>query len=264
MDYHLISDHHFLNASLPPIRIGEPVELNHHDFARLLEVNLNQLDLNRVAVIRRFYDVQNARFLWMGQPLDPYGSLNRDELEDALVTGIGIPDYLYDFVEKYDEQAERIEHFPKVISDYFKAEVPRARGFLYHFLVFEHDWRLVFTALRAKRLNRDILKELQYEDPNDDLVAQIIAQKDSVTYEPPSRYEKVKSLFENYADNPSELYKALAEFRFQEIDHLLGVDMVSMERILGYLVQLIIAEKWLSLDKQKGKEILDRVVKEKL
>jgi len=29
------------------------------------------------------------------------------------------------------------------------------------------------------------------------------------------------------------------------------------------LVQLIIAEKWLSLDKQKGKEILESIVREK-
>ena len=263
MDYHLISDHYFLNASLPPIRIGEPVELSHNDFSLLLEVNLNSADLSLVGVIRRFYDIQNSRYLWMGQPLDPYGSLNQDELEDSLVTGIGIPDYLYEFVEKYDEKEERLHHFPLVISQYFATETPHARGFLREYLEFERALRLVFTALRAKRLNRDIMNELQYEDPNDDLVAQIIAQKDSKTYEPPARYEKVKGLFENYAENPTELYLALAEFRFTEVEELLGVDIFSIERTLGYLVQLIIAEKWLSLDKQKGKEILESIVREK-
>jgi len=121
----------------------------------------------------------------------------------------------------------------------------------------------LFSALRAKRLHRDIMAELQYEDPHDDLVSQIIAQKDSQTYEPPARYEKIKGLYESYAENPTELYQALAEFRFSVVEEMLGVDTFSIERVIGYLIQLIIAEKWLSLDKQKGKEILESIVREK-
>jgi len=263
MDYSLVSDYYFLNASLPPIRLGEPLEMSFQEFAKLMNINLNRPDLNRVDVIRRFYDIQNTRYLWMGQPLDPYGSLNPSELEDSLVTGIGIPDYLYAFLEKYEEKEERLEHFSQVMSQYFEKEIPRAQGILRKMLEFERSLRLVFTALRAKRINRDFLKEFQYEDPDDDLVAQIIAQKDSATYEPPSRYENMKGLFENYADSPTELYQALAEFRFSGVEELLGVDMFSVERTLGYMVQLIIAEKWLKLDKQKGKEILESIVREK-
>ncbi len=263
MDYHLISDLFYLNASLPDIRIGEPVELSHHDLTFLIAVNLNQSDRRQIDVIRRYYDLQNARYLWMGQPLDPYGTLNQDELEDALVTGIGIPDYLFDFVEKYEEKDERLNHFPQVISRYFETEIARTRGFIRDYLIFERDWRLVFAALRAKTLGRDPLVEFQYEDPNEDIVAQIIAQKDSKTYEPPARYEPIKSLYENYADNPTELYQALAHYRFSVIDERLGVEMTSLERVIGYLIQLIIAEKWLALDKQKGKEILESVVEEK-
>jgi len=263
MEYHLVSDFYFLNASLPPIRIGEPLELSHYDFSFLIKVNLNKTDLDKIAVIRRFFDIQNTRYLWMGQPLDSYGSMNQDELEDSLVTGIGIPDYLYEFVEKYDEKEERLHYFPQLISQFFATEIPRTSGFLHDYLVFEKDWRLVFSALRAKRLHRDIMAELQYEDPHDDLVSQIIAQKDSQTYEPPARYEKIKGLYESYAENPTELYQALAEFRFSVVEEMLGVDTFSIERVIGYLIQLIIAEKWLSLDKQKGKEILESIVREK-
>ncbi|NGX57813.1 MAG: hypothetical protein K940chlam3_00709 [Chlamydiae bacterium] len=264
MDTHIISDYYFFGSALPPIHIGEPVELSFQEFKFLLEVNLNKHDQDLVGVVRRFYDIQNMRYLWMGQELDPYGILSPEELDDSLVTGIGIPDYVYEFVEKYDEKEDRLRNFPALVSAYFQNELPRTSGFLHEYLVFEQEWRLVFAALRAKHLDRNIMLEFQFEDPNDELVSQIIAQKDSKSYEPPARYEKIKALYETYRDAPVDLYQALAEYRFSVVDERLIVDFFSIERIIGYLVQLIIAEKWLELDKQKGLEILDSIVKEKL
>lgn len=260
----VILDHYFFGAALPPIQIGEPVELPFEEFQFLLATNLNQFDYSRVAALRLFYDIQNIRYLWMGEELDPYGNFSQEELEDAILTGIGIPEYINEFVEKYDEKEERLRNFPALISAYFQNEIPSVSGFLHYYLIFEHEWRLVLTALRAKDLNRDIMVELQFEDPGNELVSQIIAQKDSKTYEPPSRYEKIKGLYETYRDKPVDLYQSLAEYRFNEVEEKLIVDFFSIERIIGYLVQLIIAEKWIQLDKQKGLEIFESIVKEKL
>ena len=39
-------------------------------------------------------------------------------------------------------------------------------------------------------------------------------------------------------------------------------DTFSVERLLAYLMQLILVEKWFELDIDKGKEIVDIIVKE--
>ena len=37
-------------------------------------------------------------------------------------------------------------------------------------------------------------------------------------------------------------------------------DTFSIERILAYLVQYMIVEKWFELDKDKGNQIVDRIL----
>ncbi len=46
----------------------------------------------------------------------------------------------------------------------------------------------------GKTIERDMAKELQFEDPTDPLVAQILAQKDSGSYEPPPDYADLKEM----------------------------------------------------------------------
>jgi hypothetical protein len=43
---------------------------------------------------------------------------------------------------------------------------------------------------------------------------------------------------------------------------MVGIDFFSINRLLGYMVQLIIVEKGLELDKKQGMEIVDTIVKD--
>lgn len=256
-----LTDPYFVVPSLPEIRLGEPLELNFEQFDRLLTSNLGKEDLAQIAIVRRYYDLQNLRYLMNGIEPSSYGTMNAEELDEAVINGIGLPDYFYDFLEKYEEKEERLHHFPKLIADYYRSE--KATGFVQELLAFERDVRLVLTALRAKFLNKDIMSELQFEDQESDLVQQIIAQKDAKSYEPPAKYEGLKAIYESKKEEPFELYQAIGEYRFHHIEEMLGVETFTLNRIIGYMVQLIIAEEWLTLDKQKGIEILDTILEEK-
>lgn len=120
----------------------------------------------------------------------------------------------------------------------------------------------MLMAFRAKKLGRDVAYELQFEDPYNDFVAQILAQKDSKAYEPPEKYSDLKALFEEHYDAPLQLHQALFEYQFQLLDNWVGFDQFSIDRILAYTVQLILVEKWLELDKKKGMEIVENFMKE--
>lgn len=259
-----MSNYYFVGTLLPDLHIEEKPEIGFTEFDRLLHENLSVNDYAKAITFRTYYDILNIRAYWKGEEFDPAGNLDSSDMEEALITRSVFPNYVFEFIDKYENNEERIRHFPLLMSTFFKNEIANATGVFKKFLIIERELRLILVAFRAKVLGRDVVKELQYEDPEDEFVAQIIAQKDSSDYEPPEKYEEMTTLFKRYYDDPIAFQKAYYQYRFQKINELVDVDSFSMDRLLAYMVKLIIVEKWLHLDKKKGLEIVDSMLKEPL
>lgn len=257
-----MANYYFLGTLLPELHIGEPPEIGFAELDQLLKDNLSDSDYAKTRTIRNLYDISNLRAYWKGDALDPNGNFNASELEEALVTRSLLPQFIFDFMDKYESNEERLKHYPELLAIFFRNAIKNASGFFKYYLTLERELRLILVAFRAKKLGRDVYTELQYEDPEEDFIAQILAQKDSTSYEPPEKYEEIKTLFEQYYDNPIELQKALLEYRFQKIEEKLGLELFSMDRVLAYMIELIMVERWQKMDKQKGLEIVDSMLKE--
>lgn len=155
-------------------------------------------------------------------------------------------------------------------SDYLKISklkdlsTPFRRGsnFLSSYLIMEKELRFILAALRAKKLNRDITLDLQYEDPGDPLIAQILAQKDSPSYTPPENYQEIKSMFDSLWHRPMELQMTLKGYIIKQIHEMVGIDPFSFDRMVAYLAELIVVEGWWNLNHTKGLEIIDHMLKE--
>lgn len=253
----------FLSLSLPELSLESPPELSFNELLTLIKDNVSHRDYRQVMILLGFYDLLNLRSFWKKEELDPHGLMNELELEEALLTQSGLPEYIYEFTFAHQSIEERLEHFPSLISQFFKLSSQETRGFLKNYYAFERDWRLVFSGFRAKKLGRDLSIELQYEDPEEELIAQMLAQKDAKTFVPPEKYQELKTLFEKNGDDPLALEKALDEYRMNYIDTQLSMtDIFSIEYVLAYLAKFIIIEKWFQLDAKKGAEIIDTIVKE--
>lgn len=262
--------YYYLTSSLPSLRIGDPCDLSFADFVFAVKNNLTKVDQRASCVMRRYYDLQNLRRIWekrsvdekLGEALDRRGNLDENMLEEALLTEQGLPDYVYDFLDRYERNSERLAHFPHLVSLYFREEIEAADGFLKEYLTFEYEMRLVMTGLRAKQLSRDLTGELQYEDPHNEIVRQLLAQKDATYYEPPNRYKELKDLFAHNAENGLALHRSLYQYQFDYVEDLMGIDFFGLARVLGFMAQLILVEKWMELDQKQGLEIVDRITKE--
>ncbi len=259
-----MGNYYFVGTLLPDLHIDEKPEIGFAEFDRLLYDNLSVGDYKKAIVFRAYYDILNIRSYWKGEAFDPAGNLDPVAMEEALITRSVFPSYVFEFIDKYENNEERIRHFPLLLATFFHNEILQARGIFKRFLVMERELRLILVAFRAKLLGRDVVKELQYEDPEDELVAQIIAQKDAAEYEPPEKYAETQALFKRYHDDPMAFQKAYYNYRFQKINEMINIDSFSMDRLLAYMVKLIIVEKWLRLSKQKGLEIVDSMLKEPL
>lgn len=259
-----MTKYYYLGTYLPSLSFDMPLEIKWNELETLLRDNLTEKDYQKVDLIRGLYDLLNLRAYWLKEELDPFGNLDPNELEEALLNNQAeLPVYVSDFLEKYNTKEERLHHFPFLLSTFFKQAAESSKGFLRDYLSFERELRLVMTGFRAKRLGRDLSIELQYENPEEELIAQILAQKDAKEYEPPEKYQELKGIFKTYADDPLGLQRAIDEYRFNFINQLVNLsDQFSIESILAYTTQFMILQKWFQLDKQKGNEIVDIIVKE--
>ncbi len=258
-----MANYYYIGTYLPPLSFDVPPEISFTEFKKLLKDNLSEDDYRKTKIIRRYYDILNLRSLWLREELDPHGELDELELEEALATQVGLPSYVYDFIATHEKTEERIRHFPLLLARFFQSAASEQDPLLRKFLNFERELRLVWTGYRAAKLGRDLSVELQYEDPEEDLIAQLLAQKDSKVFEPPEKYQDLKIIFEKYEEDPLALQRAIDQYRVAYIESLVGMaDTFSIERILAYMIQLIIIEKWFELDKDKGKEIVDTIVRE--
>jgi len=255
-----MANYYFLATLLPPLKIGSPPDISSKELDYLFGQNLLEEDFEKVRTIRFLKDIENIGATLQNAKFETGGNLDTAELQRRVELKEGLPEYVLAFLDLHEAQVQRIEHFPELLKAYFDNESKTSSEFISDYLQFEWQWRIVFVALRAKELNRDIGYELRHEDPYDPFIAQIIAQGEAASFEPPSRYVSLKALFESRKHAPLELYKALAEWRFEQVQEMIDWQFFSIIRILGYVIQLQICEKWLELNKEEGIQILQELV----
>jgi hypothetical protein len=253
--------YYFLGSRLPALEIGQQPEITWEEFLFLIENNLTKSDLHWVNTLRFYDDLDNMRRFWIGEEPNPRGTFNVVDLEAALLNSATLPSYVSAYLEQYSQREERVRHFPALIAAYFRQDVSKAPAFIRDFLQFERQLRLVLTGMRAKALGRDLATELANEDPDDPLVIQLMAQKDSKGFEPPEGFEELKVIFQQHGSDALDLYQALVAYRFHWIDERLTAEMFSIDRILGYTMQFLLILQWLELDQKKGLGLIENMIK---
>ncbi len=250
-------NYYFLAPSLPPLNLRTSPELKFQDLKSRLADNLAQEDLKQIEVLLRYTDICNIRSLLMEEPIDPRGNLNEKELDEAILVKATLPLYVFEFLDEFGGTAERIKNFSALLARFFVEELPHLTGFLKRYFTFEREWRLVLVALRSKQLGRNLVSELQFEDFTDPMIAQMLAQKDAEHYEPPDEFADLKELIASAEGDPWQEHRAFAEYRFKKIEEMAEGALFTFDRILAYVIQLMIVEYWNELDEAKGRMILD-------
>jgi hypothetical protein len=252
-----MSNYYYLATTLPPLEFPSVPDISFESLKESLSLNLSEKDLKKVEVLRLFVDINNIRPLLLEEEIDSRGNLSEKDLDEAILVQDFLPEFVFDFLDKYDTLPEKLKHFSELLSKFFAEEIQKRNGFLKEYLTFEREWRLVILALRAKITNRDVVKELQFEDFSEPIVSQILAQKDAEQYDPPVEYKELKEKFLACGTDPWQQNKMLSEYRFSRIEEMVDKGQFSIEAILAYLAQLMIVEYWNELDEERGKVILD-------
>jgi hypothetical protein len=238
-----MANYYYLITALPPLVLGSLPELSFKELRKMLALNLTQEDKLLVEHLLRPIDLYNIRALWLALPLDERGNLSAKELEEELLVQQSLPAYLIDYLQKYESTSDRLRYFSSLFASLYR-ETAHLKGFLLKYYQFQRDLRLVLTALRAKQFGKDIVRELQFEDPTDLLVAEILSQKDAPEYVPPEEFEVLKTLFIDNGADPHKLHRAILRYQFNKIEEMEENQNFSMDLVLSYIVRFMLAESF--------------------
>lgn len=250
-----MTNYYFLTALLPELEIGKKVEISFQDLKHLFFVNLSDRDLEKVKKVSLYTDIKNLKAFFRSKPLDPKGNLSEKELEEAILLSADLPEYIFDFLQTYMENESRITYFASLFTAFFDDIASKEDGFIFSYFQFEKKCRSILSVLRAKKANKDLVKELQFEDATDPMIAEMLAGKDRPEYDPPADYRKLKEIFDaNYLE-PKKLLKEYLLFQFQKIEELIEMEVFTIDALLAYLVKWIIVDLWYAID--NNKEFID-------
>lgn len=227
------------------------------ELRELLFLNLTSQDQSKLRELLRPIDLYNIRALWLGQPLDDRGQIKTKELEEELIVHEGLPVYIIEYLERYESLEERLRNFSSLYVSMYRDLKPGLKGFLLKYFHLERELRLILTALRAKQAGRDLSRELQFEDPTDPLVIEILAQKDMADFIPPREYEDLKALFVENSFDPQSLNRVILEYRFNKIEEMEEPQDFGIDRVLIYVAKFLLADSLAALDQAKGMEQLE-------
>ncbi len=253
-------NYYFLAASLPPLVLGERVDLTFDELIARIQMNVGGEDLEKTVVFRRWIDLNNIRSLYLEDTIDSKGNLDEKQLDQALLLQEDLPEYVFDFLNRFETTEQKLRFFSGIFSTYFQEEISKQKGFLKRYLTFERDWRLVIMAIKAKELRHDLIYELQFEDGKDPFIAHILAQKDAVSYEPPLEFVSLKEKYFSCGPDPWQQFRMISSWRFKQIEELVEEPLFSIDWILAYMARLLIVEQWNELAPTKGEIILEAFV----
>ncbi len=251
----------FLGSVLPPLKVGNEPEIIFEDLMTLFRENMSAADLEKVKAILIYIDIKNVQSLLKKEKIDRRGNLNEKELDEAIVNQSGLPEYVFEHLEETESVQEQLRHFSKVLIAYFKEMGKKYRGFLKGYSRFEHEWRILLTGYRAKKLGIEPGIELQHEDFHDPIVAQVLAQKDASFFEFPFEYVDLGEKLKDACGKPKVQYGVMANYRFSRVGNEVQDAPFSADYLFGYLVQLMIVEDAYALDEKQGNRMLSEIVK---
>jgi hypothetical protein len=252
--------YYFLGASLTPPELEHPLDIGFDQLMARFELNLTGEDKKCLEALRTYYDVCNLRLLWSDEQIDKRGMLAVDELEARVDMHDLLPEPVLEFLGEVDAE-NRLRKFSQLLSRYLVWESARHTGFLRDFFAFERDWRLILAGFRAKHMGMDLLKVMAHEDPTDPIVHTLLGQKDSPSFTMPYGFTDLEQPVAHGSDDPLEVYRAFAKFRFNRIAEMILCETFTVDWLLGYTILLTIAEEWNALEQRNGDELFNATVR---
>ncbi len=261
------SNYYYLVAGLPDLLPDQgKIKVSVAEFKTEIEPYLQPDDFALIKLLFLKYDNKNLLNLLQKQPFtfDTRGNYDLDFLEEQIrEQDLRLPSYLAGFIKSFKEgirENEETSWENELETLYYQHLNNTKNEFLREWFAFSLNIKNITTALNCRKHNFRPENELV----GDNFVVQSILRSNSRDFGLMQEFpeiDKILNLWES--ENLMEREKQIDLMYWQWIDIHTFFHYFTIEKILGFIIQLEIVERWLALDRQTGenmfRQLLDNI-----
>ncbi len=250
-------DYFYLISSLPEMVLDQSrAPFSVAEYVARLEEELEQEDWEQVRLLLLRYDNRNLLRL-LKEDTETWSALGRyseAEMREALKAESGLPGYMHRFYHAYqNEQPVDPEKSweNQLTALYYEHALEQSEGFLHDWLIFEHDLNNILAAWNIRQYQIKAEGQLIGKGETTEALRRSRARDFGLGSEHSFLH---KLLSELERDDLTTREKAIDRIQWNYINEQLTFHYFTVEVVLGYLLQLQMLQRWLSLDKEAGQE----------
>lgn len=260
-------NYYCLVAGLPDLFFNE----NRPGFSSLefrndLREQLHPADFELVKLL--FFHSDNRNLLNLlfrtNKPFDTAGNFTKDFLEEQLIRPLQLPDYMVQFirwVKTIEIKALDLQCENKLQSLFYEYVLQFGNSFVNEWFRFELNMKNMLTTINCTRFDYPLQNHLIRVRQNSEVYSLLVNNR----LKPEYFEEEVPfadSIF-RVAESNSEMLekeKAFDRIRWDFLDEQTFFHYFTIEKIISFLLKLIITERWMKLETDTGKRLLQRLI----
>lgn len=241
------------------------------DFRTMMEDELSSKDY---ALLKLFYlpfDHDNLLNLFFeeNKEWNDRGNFSKEEMEPMVDRKLAhtaemssFPEYLADFVFlMHSEEApeSRVKAARKLSADYYDFLLRYPNAFVRQLSKYQQDTSNVLTALNGRKHDLKIEEALIGNNE----VTDSLKRNRSRDFGLKSEVEHIEDLLQIFeTENLTDRELKLDVHKWHFVEDATFFNYFTIEKVLAFLQKLLIAERWLHLDPEKGREMFEKLFSE--
>lgn len=259
-------NYYFLVAGLPDILLDEgrqKTTVAH--FKEQFEHNLHPDDFRLVKYLFLKYDNANLINLLLKKynKFIDFGNYSRDLMEDEIKDPQNrLLPYMTRFIHKYktgEREISGVSWETELDNDFFFYLTHTENHFLSEWFEFKMNLQNITTALACRDHDISPENELIGKNTITEHILRSNANDFGLMQEFPT-IEKILAAWEN-SETLTEREKAIDQIKWEWIDDKIFFHYFTVERLLGFLLQLEMVERWMKLEEETGRKMFDQLLK---
>lgn len=254
-------EYHYLIAGLPDILIGQSkVAFKVSDFKAELQQFLHPEDFRLLEMLFLRFDNQNLLLLLQKneEGWDAMGSFSQEDLLQGLEDDSKLlPAYMQVFAKAFRDGQDILPGMSwenQLTWLYYDYVLSSTAGFLADWFAFEQDFKNILAALSARRHGLSSEGQLIGNNPVTEALRKSHARDFGLSQEYPYVDKLLK--IEEQTDL-LERERIITQLKWNQIDEMNTFHYFTIDRLLGFMLKLISYERWITLDPDQGREVLE-------
>lgn len=262
---HLKRDYHYLVAGLPDLLLDEgrqKATVAH--FKSEFETNLHPDDYGLVKLLFLKWDNANLLNLLLKKykKFIGFGNISRDTMEDEIKDPIGrLFPYQTNFILKFkagEKSNSATSWETELDNDFFDFLVHTENQFLSEWFEFKLNLQNITTALACR--DHEVSPEDQMVGKN--FVTEQILRSNANDFGLMQEFpeiEKILAAWEN-SESLTDREKTIDQLKWEWIDDKSFFHYFTVEKLLGFMLQLEMVERWMKLEEETGKKLFNKLL----